>query len=286
VDIVIDPDKGFWRGEFMNGTTEEIIDLLVKSISSINEVRSIGISGSSASFPKAGEGDIDIFIYCDSVPEAGKRQCALNKLGGLLKDCRTAAFSGGHWGTGDFVLVNGVETWLMYFTEKETLKEIEDTLGGAYPDKPDNYYYPIGRCAMLKNINILYDADGFLHSLKKRLAEYPEKLKETLVEYHMAKLADTEDLERAVTRKDVLFYHFALDMAIDHFLQAFFALNRTYFPSRKRTLDFIVKFETKPEGCGEKLLEVVKLGSQPDGISKSYAVFRALTDDLKKISGK
>lgn len=37
-------------------------------------------------------------------------------------------------------------------------------LNGDYPDKLDNYYYPVGRCAMLKNINVLYDKNDFLYS--------------------------------------------------------------------------------------------------------------------------
>jgi len=42
--------------------TKKIIDTLISNISELNEVQSIGISGSKTSIPKAGEGDIDIFI--------------------------------------------------------------------------------------------------------------------------------------------------------------------------------------------------------------------------------
>jgi len=204
-------------------------------------------------------------------------------MGDLLQEANINVFEGGHWGIGDFVLINGIETWLMYFTVGETLKEVESILNGEYPNKLDNYYYPIGRCAMLNNIRVLFDRNDFLYSLKIRLSEYPEKLAKILTQYHLGKLEDREDLDRAVLRKDVLFYHFAMDLAIDHFLQALFAINRTYFPSRKRTIDFINNFNIKPERCSEKLLEIIKLGSCPKSINQSYTLWNNLVNELRKM---
>lgn len=264
--------------------TYKIIDILISNISEMSEVQSIGICGSKSSFPRAGEGDIDIFIYCDIVPSPEKRQAILNQLGNHVQEVKVNIFEEGHWGIGDFVLINGIETWLMYFTVNETVTDVESILSGKYPDKLDNYYYPIGRCAMLKNINILYDKNNFLDNLKKRLSKYPDKLGKILIQYHLDELDDTEDLERAVVRKDVLFYHFAMDIAIDHFLQALFAINKVYFPSRKRTLDFIENFNIKPEGCSEKLLEVIRLGGLSEEIDHSFSIWSDMVNELKKLS--
>lgn len=75
-----------------------------------------------------------------------------------------------------------------------------------------------------------------------------------------------------------------MDIAIDHFLQALFAINRTYFPSRKRILDFIEIFNIKPERCNEKLLEVIKLGSFSEGINQSFTIWSNMVNELKKLS--
>ena len=262
--------------------TGEILELLTGKISSIDGVQSIGISGGKTSLPKAGEGDIDIFIYCDKIPGPKARQKVLDQFADLLEEVRINVFEGGHWGIGDLVIINGVEAWLMYFTTDETLRDLDSILNGDYPDKLDNYYYPIGRCAMLKNISILYDRNDFLCLLKKRLSKYPDRLAAKLAEYHMEALEDTEDLERAVMRRDILFYHFAIDIAIDHFLQALFAINRTYFPSRKRTLGFIEDFDKKPKECCERLLDVVRLGSCPESIGQSYELWCKLVDELRE----
>jgi hypothetical protein len=263
--------------------TKEIIKLLTERISTMKEVQSIGITGNKNQLPNAGEGDIDVFIYCDTIPEFEKREAIVNQMGDLLQERKCNVFEGGHWGIGDFVQINGVETWLMYFTVDETLNDVESILNGDYPDKLDNYYYPIGRCAMLKDINILCDKNNILYSLKERLSVYPDKLAEILIQYHLNELEDTEDLERAVIRKDVLFYHFAMDIAIDHFLQALFAMNKTYFPSRKRTLDIIKNFILKPKGSDEQLLDVVRLGSCSESINSSYKLWNNMVNNLKKI---
>jgi len=263
--------------------TGEIIHLLIDNISKIKEVEAIGISGDKTLLPKAGEGDIDIFIYCDTVPPSEKRKNIINNLSNLLKESKIDILKDEHWGIGDFVNINDIETWIMYFSTHKTLNDIEAILNGDFPDKLDNYYYPTGLCAMLKNINILYDKNNFLYSLRKKLSSYPDKLSKLLTKYHLNKLNDTEDLERAVNRKDVLFYHFAIDIAIDHFLQALFAINKTYFPSRKRTVNFIENFHIKPEKCNEKLLEIVKLGGYSESINQSYILLKNIIDELKKI---
>lgn len=267
----------------LGDSTERILDSIIQQIADINEVQAIGISGGKKSIPKMGEGDIDIFIYCDTIPDSKTRQLILDPLGSGIQEYKVNVFEGGRWGVGDYVLINGIEIWLMYFTQNETIADIESILQGKQPDKLDNYYYPVGRCAMLSSIHILFDKDDFLRDLKERLSTFPEDLVKILVQYHLYELKDREDLERAVVRKDVLFYHFALDIALDHFLQALFAMNRTFFPSRKRTLEYMDTFRIKPEDCKENLLEVIKLGGFSEGIPQSYKIWSNMVKALQEL---
>jgi hypothetical protein len=191
--------------------------------------------------------------------------------------------SDGHWGQGDSFLIAGVETWLLYFTLTETRAELEAILAGKYPDRLDNYYYPIGRCAMWKEMQAYYDPYGFLASLKTHLSEYPGHLAQAILGHHMQALDDVEDLERAVHRKDLLFFHFALDLALDHFLQALFAINREYFPSRKRTEMYLQKFQLQPAGCEDRLRRVIALGGNAETLADAYDLWKTLVQDLKAI---
>jgi hypothetical protein len=267
----------------MTCTTEEILDRLVSHISSLPMVQSVGISGGKSPLPEMGEGDIDLFIYCSEIPTLKERQAVLDALSGFIEESKTNVIQGGRWGYGDYALLNGVETWLMHFTMEETLADVESILGGEQPDKLDNYYYPVGRLGMLKNMTVLFDRSGFLPSLKNRLATYPEKLRKTLTAHHLNKLHDKEDLCRAVTRRDAFFYHFALDIALDHFLQALFAMNSTYFPSRKRTLEYLKSFTVQPADCALRLKEVLRLGGDGETVPQSFVLFQSLTEELMQL---
>ncbi|HSK86708.1 MAG TPA: DUF4037 domain-containing protein [Anaerolineales bacterium] len=198
-----------------------------------------------------------------------------------IEHVETGKLEGGHWGQGDCLLMAGVETWLLYFTVAEACAELEAILAGKYLGRLDSYYYPIGRCAMWRTMRSFYDPDGILKSFKQRLAEYPQSLRMAMIDHHLAALDDVEDLERAVGRRDVFFFHFALDLALDHFLQALFALNREYFPSRKRSEIYLRGFKIKPRDCEQRLQQVVTLGGNADTLEEAYKVWTALAHDLK-----
>lgn len=80
---------------------------------------------------------------------------------------------------------------------------------------------------------------------------------------------------------EVLFYHQVVEEFLDHFLQALYAKNGSYFPSRKRTEEAILKFTKKPANCYKRLLDVVRLGSNADTIEASILELRALAQELK-----
>jgi hypothetical protein len=213
------------------------------------------------------ESDIDIFVYCSEVPPERERAALVSHM----SNDYAPGWEHTRWGICDLAHIGGEEVWLMYVTQRETLE-------GRLPGKIDNYYYPTGRLATLKHLCVLLDKEGFLAGLKTRLGEYPEALRRTLVRFHMDALLDTEDLGRAAARGDALFYHFALDIALDHFLQALFALNRVYFPSRKRSAAYIGGFEIKPAGCERTLLDIVALGGEPGNLGASFRMMSELIE--------
>jgi len=256
---------------------------LINAVTAMPEVMSVGKSGGAA-LPEEGEGDIDIFIFCDVVPSDEKRFSAVKSLGDCTTDMHVGSSSSKHWGICDYILFGRTEVCLMYYSISDMNKEIEATLSGARPTKEDNYFYPTGRCASFLDMHILCDKQGYIAEMKEKVNTYPDALRIHLIRYHLELLADVEDLERAVCRKDVLFYHFALDLSLDHFFQALFALNRCYFPSRKRSLMLIETFPHKPVQCAVRLLRIIALGAHSESIMNSYSEFLSLSRELSTIS--
>ena len=130
--------------------------LLIKAISEINEVLAIGKSGGDT-LPEKGESDIDIYIFCNQIPDIGTRQASIDKLGSYIESAKYSENSGRFWGTIDFINVDNTEICLMYFTTACMDEEIRSVLDGMRLDKEAGVFYPTGRCATILSMNTLYD---------------------------------------------------------------------------------------------------------------------------------
>ncbi|MCL2773459.1 MAG: DUF4037 domain-containing protein [Oscillospiraceae bacterium] len=261
----------------MGKLLEESYPLIINSVSEINEVVAIGKSGRSK-LPEHGESDIDIYVFCSRIPEIKSRKAAIDRLGNVISSANYSERGGRFWGTIDFLFVDNTDICLMYFTTAEMDKEIELVLNGTHLDREEESFYPTGRCATMLSICELNDKSGYIARMKEHLSVYPQELSIRLFNHHMRH--DGEDFDRAVSRSDVLFYHAVVENAIDHFLQALFALNKCFFPSRKRTIGFINGFDIKPLNCANRLLQTIELGAKPETLSDSYAVWYSLYKEL------
>jgi len=178
---------------------------LIEAISSQPQVRAIGLSGSQKSLPAPGEGDLDYFVYCTEIPPVEQRQEILESLKPDASQVKINCIQSPHWGHADYLLLQGVDTWLMYFTIDETVEDLEAILAGKFPGRIDGDYYPIGRCAMFQTLVGQYDPDDVLASIQTRVKVYPEELACLILEKHLEDLQDREDFDRAISRKDILF---------------------------------------------------------------------------------
>ncbi len=268
----------------MKELLEAAFERLITALGDMEEITAIGKSGGPA-LPVAGDSDIDVFLFCDEMPCLEKRRAVLQAMGEEICVDSLGIVEGKYWGLIDFVRLQGVEVCLMYFTVDKTMEDVRSIWEGERLERENNCFYPTGRCASILSMHVLLDRQGFLAGLKESLLVYPAGLARELATHHGCQLRDSEDFERAVARKDVLFYHATLDAAMDHFLQAIFALNHCYFPSRKRSLAYIEGFEKKPADCAQRLLRIVALGGNADTIEQSYDMWTCLREEFLAMLG-
>ena len=267
----------------MKQSLTELFSSLLQAISELKSVVSIGKSGGQA-LPTDKESDIDVFVFCSRIPDRTERNGVVGKLGVAVTGLQLSETGGPFWGVCDFVRIDEAEICLMYFTRQDIDREIVSVLEGTRLDREGGYFYPTGRCASILSMHLYIDRDGYIAGWKNRLSDYPQELAEKLYSHHIRCVCDEEDFERAVARRDVLFFHAVLEGGLDHFLQAIFALNRCFFPSRKRSLQYLESFARKPEKCAERLLRAVELGAQQDTLAQAYEIWSGLCVELKKMA--
>ena len=259
--------------------TDLVFQQLILAISAVADIRVIGKTGGAA-LPSDGFSDIDLFLFCKQIPSLSERKRLLAPLVPAITVSEYGENEHPHWGLVDSLLINEQEIYLMYFTLDTFKSSISAILRGERTEREANYFYPTGRCASILGMHAFYDPDEFLPRLKAMCAVYPAELQRAIVDNHVGKIDDSEDFQRAIRRADVLFYHATLDLALDHFLQTLFALNRVYFPSRKRSIAYLRDFTIKPDGCETILQRVIELGSHGETLAESYALWHGLCEEL------
>lgn len=260
----------------------EFKNILVELLSNHENIYGIGQTGDINAPLIPGKSDIDLFVLCNKVPSKEEREVMYQKLAGKYEKLEMQVCSGGIWGYGDIFICDGIDVMPMYFTIDEMSGYIEEVLDGKHLEK-EGRFYPIGRLASIESINVLYDREESWGQIISRVKTHPQTLFESWYGSEIWRVIDEEDLSRAVLRHEVLFYHQVVEEFLDHFLQALYAKNNCYFPSRKRTQKAIADFDKKPDNCYERLMRVVELGASEKTIEASVEELRKLGNELKAL---
>lgn len=255
-------------------------DNLVCEISKCKNVNGIAQTGDINAKLVPGQSDIDLFVLCTDIPVQEEREQIYSIFAGQYSECTMNVCSGGMWGYGDILVIDGIEVMPMYFTIKEMETYLEETLQGKHLGMTGGFY-PTGRLSSVETINILYEEDSVWTDMKEMVKRPPAELFEKLFQYHISRALNEEDLGRVILRKEVLFYHQVLESSLDHLLQALYALNHTYFPSRKRMEEYIRRFENKPDNCYERLLRIIEMAVSCDTIEESVRDLKNLTREVQ-----
>ena len=132
---------------------EKMFYQLINAISSMNGIHSIGKTGAKE-LPISKESDIDVYIFCDEIPKSDLRRNIYHNINYNIK-LTVGDFEDRHWGMLDYLCVDEIDICLMYFDSHKVITEIDSLLKGDRLVKEDNYFYPIGQCATLKDIFVL-----------------------------------------------------------------------------------------------------------------------------------
>ncbi len=263
----------------------KVIDIknsLVNELSRMEKIKGIGQTGDINAKLIPGNSDIDMFVLCTTIPTEAERKNIYIKYAGEYSECQMNVCSGGIWGYGDILLIDGIDVMFMYFTMEEMEQYLDDVLQGKHLDR-EGGFYPTGRLSSVESINILYESSSVWTSLKEKVKKHPVNLFKKLFNYHISNALNEEDLGRVLLRKEVLFYHSVLENSMDHLLQALFAVNDIYLPSRKRTEQYINEFQWKPDNCYGRFMQILVDAISDKTIENSVKELRNITYEIRQI---
>lgn len=258
----------------------EFIDKLVSTLRVNEKILGIGQTGQNVNRQDCDVSDVDLFILCSSIPTREERIGMYENLSEKHNGLNMQVCEGGRWGTGDIFSVSGIDVMPMYFSIEEMKKYVGEVLDGKHLTK-EGGFYPVGRLASIKSIAVLYEKNNSWTDIVETVSNPPADFFGKIYEHEIFQVINEEDLRRAEHRREVLFYHQVLEDALDHFLQALFAKNLTYFPCRKRMQEAVEGFEIKPRDCYHRLCKIIEHGSCMDTIEKSTKELRNLVEELK-----
>lgn len=257
-------------------------DRLVSELSQCDTVRGIAQTGDIHAELIPGFSDMDMFVLCTAIPAEDERKQIYQKYSSQYSECMMNVSNGGLWGYGDILIIGGIDVMFMYFTVEEMDHYLEEVLQGRHLDK-EGGFYPTGRLSSVESIHVLYESDAVWSKLKQKVSTCPVDLFEKLFDFHVSNILNDEDLGRVLLRKEVLFFHQVLENALDHLLQALFAVNDTYFPSRKRSEQYINAFEHKPADCYERICKMIENSTSGKTMEESIQALREMTMEIVQI---
>jgi cytochrome b len=132
------------------------------------------------------------------------------------------------------------------------------------------------------NQMVIEDPDGILAGWHARLAAYPPRLKQAILEKHLKSLRywrHDYHYSHKVKRGDVVFLASLTARLVHDMIQVLFALNETYYAGDGNNMVFVEHFRNVPEGFIEKVHAVLYPGTGDGALEEQYQHLCTLIDE-------
>jgi len=276
--------------------TQTIINTIIERLKYIGGVNAIVLGGSRARGTHTPKSDIDLCIYYH--PAHPLDLSALERVAAEIDDShRTGLITPiGGWGPwingGGWLTIQSQAVDFLYRDLKKVENVIDDCLNG----KVDMFYQPGHPHGFVSSIYLaevavcqpLWEADGQLSALKKRVHPYPPALQKALIQ----KFAWEIDFalgtgRKSIERKDVVYAAGCCFRAMACMLQVLFALNEEYWLNEKGALLIADKFPLRPDHLKERIEEAFAiLSADGQAIEKSISILEEVNRDLDTLLKK
>jgi predicted nucleotidyltransferase len=252
----------------------ELVSSLAKRLGAIPGIKAVVLGGSHARGRARPESDIDLYIfYSEASPFSIQ---SLSELAEVVNDTPgpvvTNFYGWGPWVNGGaWLTIGGQRVDFVY----RSLEHLERVIAEAEAGQYELHYAqqpPFGffSGAYLGEIAIcmpLLDPEARLEVLKRRVANYPEALRQAVVQDYLwqAELGLAAFAPKFAGRSGAYGTAACLTRAVNQLLLVLFALNRNYLMDDKTALAEVAEFERAPREFGPRVQQTLgHLGASPE----------------------
>lgn len=217
----------------MDKTLNEILN----KFKQFPQVKAIALAGSRKANTADKKSDIDVDIIVDGEIPVEERLK-------LIKPYSSKYEVGGeYFGPGDEFYVDkmGQQLDIVYADKNQMEDNVKNIWEKHYPSNG----YTTCFLFTLKNCECVYDKDGWMENIKKRLnTPYPKELKENIIKRNMMLLKDkpfasySEQIENAIGRKDYNSVNHRIAAFMASYFDILFANNEILHPGEKKLVKY------------------------------------------------
>jgi predicted nucleotidyltransferase len=275
----------------------ELVTSLAQRLGAIRGVQAVVLGGSHARGRARPESDIDLYLfYSEAAPFSIEN---IRELAETVNDTPgpvvTNFYGWGPWVNGGaWLSIGGQRVDFVYRNLEHLERVIAQAEAGRYEvDYAQQPPFGFFSAAYLGEIAVgapLFDPEARLEVLKRRVADYPEALRQAVVQDHLwaAEFGLAAVAPKFAGRSGAYGTAACLTRAVNQLLLALFALNRKYLMDDKTALAEVAELERAPRAFGPRVQQTLAhLGDSPpehrtavDSVTQLLRETIALTDGL------
>jgi predicted nucleotidyltransferase len=274
---------------------QALVSEMIEALAALNGVEAIALGGSYATGFATDGSDIDLgLLYSDAAPFA---IAEIRALAARFNDepdpVVTNFYEWGRWVNGGaWLTVGGQRVDWLYRSTEHVERVIADAEAGRFEvdseQMPPFGFFGPTYLGELRACIPLHDPSGRLEQLRKRVSEYPDALRNAVVESQLwaVEFALSSFAAKFCAREQVWLTASTLARCIHQMATALFALNRVYPVNDKTTLLEISRFDRAPSEFGQRAESTLAaLGDGRDALETSVRNVRDLFDETVALAG-
>ena len=275
----------------------ELVTSLATRLGTIAGIKAVVLGGSHARGRAQPESDIDLYIlYSEAAPFSID---SLRELAEVINDAPepvvTDFYGWGPWVNGGaWLTIGGQRVDFVYRSLEQLERVIGESEAGRYElhyaQQPPFGFFSGAYLGEIAAYISLFDPDARLEALKRRVADYPEALRQALVRDYLwqVEFGLIAFAPRFADRSGSYGTAACLTRAVHQLLLVLFALNRRYLMDDKSALAEVAEFNRAPQEFGARVQEIFRhlgaspaeLGAAVESVTQLFKETAELTDGL------